>query len=260
MATVHRFFVPGPLAGGDVALPAQITRQATAVLRLRTGEPVVVFDGSGGEWTAELRVSGRTATARLLEERFPAREPEVHVTLAQAVLKADRFEWVLQKGTELGVGAFHPLLTRRTVAGGAGRLDRWRRIVIEAAEQCGRCRVPDVSPPRALGDVLARPGPAVLLWEGERRRPFAAALAAALALAPAGGGVRLLVGPEGGFEPDEVRAALAAGAIPASLGPRILRAETAALAAATLSCLAPPPPPGEPVAEADSGTHPSQKA
>jgi 16S rRNA (uracil1498-N3)-methyltransferase len=260
MTTVHRFFVPGPLAGGEAALPAQIAHQATAVLRLRAGEPVVVFDGSGGEWAAELVGSGRAVSVRLLEERFPAREPGLHVTLEQAVLKADRFEWVLQKGTELGIGAFQPLLTRRTVAGGAGRLDRWRRIVVEAAEQCGRCRVPEVAEPRRLEDVLARPAPAVLLWENERRQPFPVALAAAVARATGTGGVRLMVGPEGGFDPEEARAALEAGALPASLGPRILRAETAALAAASLSCLGFAPPPGEPVAEADSGTRPAQKA
>jgi 16S rRNA (uracil1498-N3)-methyltransferase len=260
VATVHRFFIPGPLNGGDVVLPERLAHQATAVLRLRPGEPVVLFDGSGGEWAAELLSGGRGLAARLIERRFPAREPALRVTLAQAVLKADRFEWVLQKGTELGISAFRPLLTRRTVAGGGGRLDRWRRIVIEAAEQCGRCRVPEVAEPAPLDAVLARPAPTVLLWERERRQPFPAALAAALGRADAGDGVRLLVGPEGGFDPQEAQAALDAGAFPASLGPRILRSETAALAAATLSCLGDAGAGPEPVAENASGTDPARKA
>jgi 16S rRNA (uracil1498-N3)-methyltransferase len=259
VVTIHRFFVPGALDGGVVALPERIAHQATAVLRLRPGDPVVLFDGRGGEWSAELRAAGRDVSARLLERRFPAREPALRIALGQAVLKADRFEWVLQKGTELGVAAFQPLLTRRTVPGGGGRLERWRRIVVEAAEQCGRCVVPDVAEPARFEDVLSRPAPTVLLWENEQRQSFPAALAAARAQAAGGETVRLLVGPEGGFDPDEARAALDAGAFPGSLGPRILRSETAALAAASLSCLnglGLARPEREPVAETASGTNP----
>jgi 16S rRNA (uracil1498-N3)-methyltransferase len=263
VVTIHRFFVPGSLAGGVVALPERVAHQATAVLRLRPGDPVVLFDGRGGEWAAELRSAGRDVSARLLEQRFPLREPAQRITLGQAMLKADRFEWVLQKGTELGVAAFQPLLTRRTVPGGGGRRERWRRIVIEAAEQCGRCVVPEVAEPAPLEDVLARPAPTVLLWENEQRQGFPAALAAARARAAGGEAVRLLVGPEGGFHPDEAHAALEAGAFPGSLGPRILRSETAALAAASLSCLCSPGPArpeGDPVAEPASGPDPARVA
>ncbi len=243
MATMHRFFVATPLAAGDVDLPSQIGHQVGSVLRLRPGDPIVLFDGSGGEWTAELIAVGRRGVrARLVDQAYPRREPALRVTLCQALLKADRFEWVLQKGTELGVSAFQPLLTRRTVAGGGSsdgpggaRSARWQRIVTEAAEQSGRCFVPTVAAPVAFAAALDDGPATVLCWEAERRHGFAAALAHA---AGAGrGSVRLMIGPEGGFEPAEAEAALAAGAHPASLGRRILRSETAALAAVSLTCL-----------------------
>jgi 16S rRNA (uracil1498-N3)-methyltransferase len=250
VATIHRFYVPGPLQEGVVDLPARIVHQCGAVLRLHPGDAIVLFDGTGGEWAAELVTVGRDAgaqrgvpipgAARLLRHSHPAREPDRRITLGQALLKADRFEWVLQKGTELGVAAFQPLVTRRTVASGGSeadspRMERWRRIVAEAAEQSGRCVVPCVAAPSPLAAVLARPEATVLLWEGERSRPFGAALERAAAAG--GGAVRLLVGPEGGFDPEEAAAAEAAGAFSATLGPRILRSETAALAAVTLTCL-----------------------
>ncbi len=182
MPTVHRFHVPGPLEAGLVDLPGPAAHQVLSVLRLRPGAPLVLFDGRGGEWSATIAGAGRDGvTARLLQHHTPAREAAIRVTLAQAVLKSDRFEWLLQKGTELGVVAFQPLLTRRTVAVahgalGAGKLERWGRIVTEAAEQSGRCLVPRVWPPAPLEAILAASTPSVLLWEGERERPFTAAL------------------------------------------------------------------------------------
>ncbi|MDQ3700831.1 MAG: 16S rRNA (uracil(1498)-N(3))-methyltransferase [Chloroflexota bacterium] len=265
MATVHRFFVAQPLLGGDVALAPEIAHQLSAVLRLRHGDPLVLFDGSGGEWQAELigigREGARGAMARLLRHERPLREADLEVTLCPALLKADKLEWVLQKGTELGAVAFQPVVTRRTVAGGRGekgvshgrasavradrlapgsagtgaRIARWRRIVVEAAEQSGRCVVPRVAEPLPLPAVLENPPATVLLWEGERVVPFAAALAKATVAGQ--GQVRLLVGPEGGFDPQEADLVIAAGARPASLGPRLLRSETAALAALTLALI-----------------------
>ena len=213
------------------------------MLRLRPGAPLVLFDGRGGEWSATIAGAGRDGvTARLLQHHTPAREAEIRVTLAQAVLKSDRFEWVLQKGTELGVAAFQPLLTRRTVAVahgalGEGKLERWRRIVTEAAEQSGRCVVPRVAPPAPLEATLAATDALGAAVGGGAR--------ATVRRGPARGGrgggraVRLLVGPEGGFEPQEAAAAVTAGAFSATLGPRILRSETAALAAVALTCLLP---------------------
>ena len=259
MATVPRFFVEPPLRPGDVVLPSHVARQVTTVLRLRAGDRLVLFDGSGGEWQAELRSAGQGlprgrrgaaplvgACARLLQYRAESLEAPVRFTLCQALLKADKFAWVLQKGTELGVAAFVPLITRRVVAaagpdalasrGPATKPDRWRRIVIEAAEQSGRCVVPTIHPPLRLEAVLRRAAPKVLCWEGEREQPFQDALHRALTRG--GTSVDVLIGPEGGFAAEEVQAAIDAGAVVASLGPRTLRSETAALAAAALALLA----------------------
>jgi 16S rRNA (uracil1498-N3)-methyltransferase len=264
VATLHRFYLEGlPAAGGGaVELPPRIARQVAAVLRLRPGDPLVVFDGSGGEWTAELCAVGRRGSAaRLLEHRPLHTEPALRVTLCPALLKADHFDWVLQKGTELGVAEFRPIVTDRVVAadrrdypGGAGRdhsaergaprakFERWQRIVMEAAEQSGRAVVPRVHPPAPLATALRRHcGARLVCWEGERCRPFVDALGQALAADARG--VDLYIGPEGGFTPEEARAAAEAGAQTVSLGPRTLRSETAAVAAVALALLSHTPPP-----------------
>ncbi len=256
---VPRFFVPAlpeQAEGGVVPLPAPVARQVALVLRLGPGARLVLFDGSGAEWEAELASveghgrSGRhAATARLVRRRQPAVEPALRLTLYQALLKGEKLEWVLQKGTELGVARFVPMVTERTVRAGHGatpspeRLERWRRIVVEAAEQCGRVLIPAVCPPVPFAAALRRSGRAILCWEGERVQPFARALAEALraggaeAAPTASPELGLFIGPEGGFTAGEVEAARAAGVLPASLGPRVLRAETAAIAAATLALL-----------------------
>lgn len=258
MGTVPRFFVSTPLDRGEVILPPHVAHQVTAVLRLRPGDPLVLFDGSGGEWESEL-VAGpgqgqrgpREVVARTHRLVEPRREPALRLTLCQAMLKADKFEWVLQKGTELGVAVFQPLVTQRTVPlvrakdersmdtpRDDSKLARWRRIVVEAAEQSGRCAIPRVEAWCSLKQLLQQQGrgapPTIVCWESETL-PFRDALARAL---PAGSGeLRVLIGPEGGFAAEEAAAARAAGAVLASLGPRILRSETAALAAAALTLL-----------------------
>lgn len=246
MATLHRFFVDRPLTGGEVTLPRVAARQVAAVLRLRPGTPVVLFDGTGGEWSAQLlKVDARAAIAQLLAYQHPDREPAVALTLCQSLLKGEKFEWVLQKGTELGVTRFVPVLTQRVVVTGhqhqlaTTRRERWRKIVVEAAEQCGRTLVPPVAEPRTLAEAVAGPGPSILCWEGERERSFAAAWRGAVGDECARAtGVRVVIGPEGGFDPQEVAAAVHTGAATASLGRRILRSETAALAACTIALIA----------------------
>jgi 16S rRNA (uracil1498-N3)-methyltransferase len=234
---MHRFFVaPATLASAPaVALTGEIARQIARVLRLRPGERVVLFDGSGREWLVRLTaVTPDTATGAIERERAGDAEPRLRLTLYQAALKGDHMDYVLQKGTEVGIAAFVPLLTERTIARAVDerKLTRWRRIVREAAEQSGRTIVPPVAPAvplAAAGERLAGT-PALLLWEAERATGLGAALTGLPRPLPP---LALIVGPEGGLSEREVAGAVAAGAHTVGLGPRILRAETAGLVAAS---------------------------
>jgi 16S rRNA (uracil1498-N3)-methyltransferase len=196
-----------------------------------------VFDGAGHEWDAVLdEVSRRTVSARLLHAVAPRPESPLRLVLAMAALKGDRMELVLQKATELGVAEIWPVVTFRTDAAArpalqGSRSERWERVVSGAAEQCGRAVVPRLAPTARLVEMIERTfdGRRVALFETPGHSPLASlALAAPSALL-------LLVGPAGGFEPAEAESLHAAGFIPASLGPRILRAETAALAALAIA-------------------------
>ncbi len=184
-----------------------------------------MFDGSGDEWVAELDGQG----AQLKRSIPGTTEPRTALTLFQALIKPARFELVLQKGTELGIGRFVPFLSERCVTTGA-RAERWRTIVTEAAEQSGRRIVPTVAEVRSFSEVLVEASagsPAIMPWEGE----VGATVASVYRPAPKSS---LIVGPEGGFTPEEVEQARAHGAVTVSLGRRILRSETAAIVAATL--------------------------
>lgn len=231
--------------GMEIELPAEIAHQARDVLRLRPGDTLTLLDGAGGEYAAEIVSLDRKRVAARLGERVAGRaEPPVRVVLCQGMLKAAKFEWILQKGTELGVAAFVPLLCERAVRAAEEASDskrrRWDRIIAEALEQCGGSVLPMAHPPTPLMHALAGmpEGTAALIpWEEERETSFDAALAQARERLGAQGirEVRLFIGPEGGFSAGEVALARRNGAIPVTLGPRILRAETAALVAATLA-------------------------
>lgn len=237
---MQRFFVDFPLADGqEVRLAGALARQLSRVLRLRPGARIVLLDGSGRECTVELiSLSAGEATGRVVACRRNEAEPRLAITLYVAPLKGDRFAWTLQKGTEVGAAAFVPVLTERTVAlpdaRDGGKLERWRRIAREAAEQSGRGRVPAVAPPVRFTDacrqaVLA--GPALLPWEEEPARELRAAIRGLGWPERLG----LFIGPEGGFTAEEVALARAGGIEPVTLGPRILRAETAAVVATVLA-------------------------
>jgi 16S rRNA (uracil1498-N3)-methyltransferase len=252
-----RFYVEGIALtpGAEFDLPTELAHQARDVLRLPPGGALRLLDGAGGEYPAEvLALDRRRVTVRLGARAEGAAEPAARVVLCQGVLKAAKFEVVLQKCTELGVAAFVPLLCERAVAAadeaGAAKRRRWARIAAEAMEQCGGTRLPEISPPRPLMHTLAGlpPGALALIpWEEERDTLLRAALDSALtSRQPAPTEVHLFIGPEGGFSAGEIALARRHGAIPVTLGPRILRAETAAIAAAalaldTLGALAFPP-------------------
>ncbi|MEX0761572.1 MAG: 16S rRNA (uracil(1498)-N(3))-methyltransferase [Dehalococcoidia bacterium] len=238
---MHRFFVPAEaFHEGEVTLPAPVAEQVRRVLRLGPGDEVAVFDGSGAEWTATLTSVDRSgATARLGEPRTPGVEPPVEIAILLAVVRAERFEMVLQKGTELGASRFTPVVSERVQGGDAAavsakRLERWRRIVTEAAEQSGRVIVPQIDEPLPLQAAIQAAvvgGPVVLLWEEDRSQGLRSALRPVVAAGPSK--MALVIGPVGGLADHEVRAAEEAGAVVAGMGQRVLRTETAAIAALT---------------------------
>jgi 16S rRNA (uracil1498-N3)-methyltransferase len=235
--TLPRFHVSSAAPGARVELPEHTAHHARAVLRLRAGAAVRVFDGAGAEFEAVLdEVSRRTVSARLRHSVAPRPESPLHLVLAVSPLKGDRMEIVLQKATELGVAEIWPVVTDRTDAAArpalrGSRGERWDRVASGAAEQCGRAVVPHVPPTTTLDGLLARPfdGARVVLLETPGHPPLGSlSVDASVPLL-------LLVGPAGGFEAAEVEALRTVGFGAASLGPRILRAETAAVAAVAIA-------------------------
>jgi len=232
------FVRPEAVDADRVRFDADEAHHLRRVLRLRSGAVVQATDGTGRLYTIRLVALGTDGGWAAIEARAePARESPCAVTLAQAILKGDRMSWLVQKATELGVARIVPMETARVVArpaaGAAARHTRWERIAREAVKQCGRVVVPVIDRPRSFAEVAreaaTRHDVAWILWEGGGR-PVAAAAAETAAAAR----VLLLVGPEGGFTPDEVAEAEGAGARRVSLGPRILRAESAGLTAVVL--------------------------
>jgi 16S rRNA (uracil1498-N3)-methyltransferase len=230
-----RFFIPPSAIAGDMlTLDGEVAHQVRNVLRMRAGERVVLLDNSGQEFVVELgETAGREIEGRVLESRPSPSEPHVRLTLYPALLKGDKFEWLLQKGTELGIAAFQPVLCERSVSTGAGEQkgDRWQRIIREAAEQSARGIVPSLGAAIPFAHALAKiesDALSLIPYEAEH----ALSLRAALSAQPIATRVNLWIGPEGGFTPEEIASAQARGAIAVTLGPRILRAETASLAAA----------------------------
>ena len=221
---MHRFYVPD-IEDGRARLSRAQLHQLKHVLRLRDGDELAVFDGKGGEWLATLQAGA----AELTRPTDNAVEPETQLTLFQALIKPARFELVLQKGTELGIVRFVPFVAERSVAGGE-RAARWRSIVIEAAEQSGRRVVPEVSSPLTFDQALAEAtssGVPFMPWEGADRPRLGSVHRHCRHLS-------LIIGPEGGFSQGEVDRARARGAVTVTLGRRVLRSETAAIAAAAL--------------------------
>jgi len=237
---MHRFFVsPECLRDGRVSLTGSLGRQLSRVLRLRPSDHIVLLDDSGWAYEVELdRVTRGLATGHIVGAWEPRTEPPARLVLYQALPKGRKFDWILQKGTELGVSTFVPLVTERCVRARGKRdeghkLARWRRIVAEAAEQSGRAHLPRVLQVTPFAEACeAPPSDALALMAsvGDEAVPLSEALRS-LEGAPHLREVRLYVGPEGGFAPREVALAREAGIVLVSLGPRILRTETAGLVA-----------------------------
>jgi 16S rRNA (uracil1498-N3)-methyltransferase len=233
---ITRLFVDTELRPqASLELPEAAAHHAVRVLRLREGDTVVLFDGRGGEYDARLSMPGRDRVlAETRERRDVERESPLAVTLVQAISTSDKMDLTIQKAVELGAVAIHPVFSAKSVVRLSGereakKLAHWRRIAIAACEQCGRNRVPEIREPVALDRYIAPAGVKILL------SPSGAGKLADLAKGP----LAVAAGPEAGFSDEEEHRLLRAGFAAVRLGPRVLRTETAALAAlAALNALA----------------------
>ena len=230
--SAHRFAIDRPAAVGDEMVLSGEEGRHAKVRRLAVGEPVVLFDGAGHSWRGEVCGAGRDGVRVRVTAAQPdgAGESPLDLTLAVALLKSDKLDWVIEKATELGVSRLQPFASAHSLAHpSANRVARWQQLARAAAKQCGRSLVPPVAPPCAFAELLALPAAARLLLAGHGET---IALAAINLARPAS--LLLVIGPEGGFDARELNTARAAGCTLVGLGPRILRAETAAIAAVAL--------------------------
>lgn len=251
-SNTYRFFVaPEALQGRRVQIeePA-LVHQLGNVLRLGAGDQITLLDNSGWEYTVVLEQIERAAVVGAIERKMLATtEPHLKLALYVAVLRGERFEWVLQKGTELGVSAFVPVVCQRSVVDdladiGGTKLERWERIIREAAEQSRRAKLPKLRPAMLFESACEhaqRRSQSFLLWEGDGATGLRSLLRQANQITPfnaerdgsaAPFSISLLSGPEGGFTESELAIATVHRIALASLGPRTLRAETAPIAAA----------------------------
>ena len=235
----RRFFVPaGALRARNVTLSGPLAHRLSRVLRLKRGDHVLLTSGGKREYDVQLTgVSPHAVTGVIVAEREAPQEPGVTLVLYQSLIRPNRFDLVLEKGTEIGVSRFVPLIAARSQSQmeepSATRAQRWERIVIEAAEQSGRGCAPLVEAPVTLEEALGNaPGLRIMPYEEESELGLTAYLRG-LAQRPAT--VSLFIGPEGGFEPAEVEFAREQGVTPVTLGPRVMRSETAGIVASALA-------------------------
>ncbi|TXI72051.1 MAG: 16S rRNA (uracil(1498)-N(3))-methyltransferase [Dechloromonas sp.] len=227
-----RFYCRAALSpGAHIELPEPVARHAVRVLRLPPGAPMVLFDGRGGEYLAHIqRIERERVVAELASWQDVERESPLAVTLVQALQAGEKMDFTIQKAVELGVRDIVPVESRRSVLRLSGdraakRVAHWQGVAASACEQCGRNQVPLVAPLEKLENWLARPADASL------RLMLAPDADDALVDLPPASAVQLLIGAEGGLDPQEVLAAKQAGFRPVRMGPRVLRTETAGLAA-----------------------------
>jgi 16S rRNA (uracil1498-N3)-methyltransferase len=237
--TLRRFYLPPeqwnlaePFLEGDEA------RHLLKILRLGVGDVVLLFDGTGWEGLARVeKVAGQKIFFSIREKRFLPKDSPLKITLALPLIRPQLLEWVLQKGTELGVSAFIPYYSSYSGPKAAqqdwgGRLERWQRIIAGAGKQCGRNRLPLLENPLSFAGLLesAEKGLRLIPYEQETVYTFRNLADNTSKVEE----VLACIGPEGGFHPDEIRKARERNFLPVSLGPRVLRSETAALVLVTL--------------------------
>lgn len=218
-----------------ITLTGELAHHLRDVLRCRPGETLDLADEKRNRYHVSVdQITKQQIRAKILQKDAPSAQPAFPVTLAQAILKGKKMDWVIQKSAELGVTTLMPIVTERTIARPKSereshQTERWQAIAQEAAQQCGRLDIPDIKPVAALDDLLKNPPEAsmkLVPWELEQ----GLSLKSVLQNLKNEKSVAILIGPEGGFSPREIEKARKAGWISVSLGPRILRAETAGMA------------------------------
>jgi 16S rRNA (uracil1498-N3)-methyltransferase len=228
---VSRVYVEQTLhSGSTIDLPEQTALHVARVLRARPGDALTLFNGDGSEFASEVEVvRGNKVSVRLGAAESRDRESPLQVTLVQSIARGDRMDFIVQKATELGVARIVPVVSQRSVvrldaAQAASKTAHWQGVVTSSCEQCGRNQLPQLATPQRLVDYLAREEAAALrlVLEPDAPRP---------SLGRIDGSVEILIGPEGGFTPDETEAIRLTRFVALPLGPRILRTETAAIAA-----------------------------
>lgn len=233
MAHVPRIYRPGRIAPGPLLIDGEAAKRLTSVLRLRAGDRFLCFSGDGREWEATVAETGKRGVS--VEVGALARQApplSLVVELRAGLVRPNRFDWLIEKCTEAGVDILRPLLSEHAARGeGAShqRSERWARIAVEATEQSGRLFLPVIEPAGTFDALLARHHGPMLLADA-----LGLPWAQAAPLLPPDGRLTIAIGPEGGFSATELAAARAQGAIVASLGPNVLRTETAAVVAVAL--------------------------
>lgn len=235
---LNRVYSPQPLAvGRTVQLSATAAQHVARVLRLRIGAPLVLFDGQGCEFSARLVAIGkREVQTEITQQHFINRESPLKLRLLQGIARGDKMDTIVQKATELGVNEIWPVITERSVSRlsaeqRVSKQSHWQAVAVSACEQCGRNRLPQIRSPLTFGEILDIASDAKLILVPDANTTLVAAAKSYIE-------ITLLVGPEGGFTDKEIQSASDHGFVACQLGPRILRTETAALAAlATLQAI-----------------------
>jgi 16S rRNA (uracil1498-N3)-methyltransferase len=229
------FYIPPDRISSDQAvLEGDELRHARLTLRLGTGDTVRIVDGNGSSWQARIRTMEKEKSILKLSRKEAEPVPHFNLTVAMGVVQGERFDWAIQKGTELGVSGFIPLLTERTESRSRGswkRRERLKRVIASACKQSGRARFPDISEPVPLGELDTSPYDlSVVFWEEQAAEPFKQL---AEGIDPPGSCL-MVIGPVGGLTSGEVEFLQGKGCLVAGMGSRILRTETAVTAGAAL--------------------------
>ncbi|GLS27039.1 16S rRNA (uracil(1498)-N(3))-methyltransferase [Marinibactrum halimedae] len=230
---IPRIFTSQTLVTGDsIKLDAQASRHLTKVLRMEVSRPLLLFNGEGGEYSAEIIEVGKTVCVKILEHDSIERASTLEISLVIGLSKGERFEWVLQKATELGVSHIYPLFTERSEVKLRGerldkKLDHWRKIIVSACEQCQLNRLPTLHAPKPLFEVVND-------IDADKKLVLHHRTQAQLVGQEKPGSVAILIGPEGGLSEEEISQAEQAGFDALRLGPRIFRTETAPIAAISI--------------------------